>query len=264
MKSLLNKIKNLAISSPFYNQVRFNPLSDSLIELLFQKTQKGIDFYSSFLDKNNDNKLIFDIGANKGNKIKVFRKMGFEVIGLEPELTALSTLEYRFKNDKNVKIVNKGVSNQEGELDIFITASRSGLNTLNQKWTEIVEENKDGRWNYNQRFKRAYKVKVITLQELIEQFGIPYFIKIDVEGLELNVIKGLHKLPPFISFECNLPEFKDETLEIIERISDLNPLTTYQYSINDSLVAERWLKKNEIMNYISQTSEKYLEIISKS
>src|SRR5690606_21613639 len=139
--------------------------------------------------------------------VKVFRRMGYKVVAVEPEHAAISTLKYRFGKDKNVTIVNKGISDENGTLKIYITASRSGLNTLNPRWVDSLADEKDNRWHKKHKFEKSYDVQVITLEDLIQEFGVPYYVKIDVEGFELNVIKGLKSVPHFISFESNLPEF---------------------------------------------------------
>src|SRR5690606_34257673 len=175
----------------------------------------GINFDQSYLELTGKNKLIFDIGSNKGNKVKVFLKMGYKVVALEPEKTSHSTLSYRYKNNKNVTIVNKGVSYEEGVLKMYIASNRSGFNTLSHNWVESLKKNLDNVWDKKFEFKESYDVPVTTLEHLIDLYGVPYFIKIDVEGFELNVLKGLKSTPHFISFEANLPDFVNDTIEII-------------------------------------------------
>ena len=94
-------------------------------------------------------------------------------------------------------IVENGVSDQEGELTIHIAESRSGLNTLSDKWVSSLETEKENRWKKKHAFKESYTVKVTTLDHLFSTYGIPYFIKIDVEGYENKVIKGMGQVPGF-------------------------------------------------------------------
>jgi FkbM family methyltransferase len=56
-------------------------------------------------------------------------------------------------------------------------------------------------------FARRKAVKTTTLEELILTHDLPFFVKIDVEGYEASVIRGLQRPVPFLSFEVNLPEF---------------------------------------------------------
>jgi Methyltransferase FkbM domain len=44
---------------------------------------------------------------------------------------------------------------------------------------------------------------VVTVDSLIEAFGAPDYVKIDVEGFDLEVLQGLTRPPPLLSFEFN-------------------------------------------------------------
>lgn len=259
---MFNKLISAIIASPYYNIIRYNRLTDNIVELKEKKTKHNIDFYSAFLNPQQDNMLIFDVGANKGNKIKAFLKMGFEVVAFEPGIKSLETLNWRFKNNPKVTIVHKGVSSQEGELTMYVTAARSGLNTLSKQWVESLSENHENRFDTYHNYNDSYKVEVTTLNTAIQQFGMPYFIKIDVEGLELDVINGLNTLPHFISFEVNLPEFRTQSIEIIKRLTNLEPKLKYNYSVHDKLELSNWLDATEITSFIESTNIRYFEIIA--
>lgn len=261
---ILKKIEHLINRSPFYNLIRFNFFTDALIEWKTGRTKKAIDFYNSFLEKNTPNRIVFDIGANKGNKVKAFLKMGFKVIAVEPEKKALSTLHWRFGKNKNVVIVPKGVSDIEGELTIHIAEGRSGLNTLNEKWVNTLQSEKNNRWKTEHSFKKSYQVKITTPEQLFADHGLPYFMKIDVEGYENKVIRGIKSLPSYISFETNLPEFRDETLECIQTLTDLYPKIEFNYSFEDRLVSRDWVTGEAIRQLILRPDIRYMEIIGKS
>lgn len=261
---MFKKIESIINKSPFYNIIRFNQVSDLIVELKTNRTKKAIAFFESFLTKESANKLVFDIGANKGNKVKAFLKMGFKVVAVEPEKKALSTLKWRFSKNKNVNIVNKGISDSVSTLTIHIAEDRSGLNTLSDKWVQSLEDKKDNRWHKKHSFKKSYDIEVTTLEQLFAEYGDPFFIKIDVEGYEKKVIMGLKKMPPYLSFETNLPEFLQESLDCIEYLSSLSEKTMFNYSINDQLEADAWLSADGIRKIISDPSLRYMEIICRS
>ena len=261
---MLKRVESLINNSPFYNIIRFNPISDLIIETKTRKTKKAITFYSSFLNPEFSNKLIYDIGANKGNKVNAFLKMGFNVIAVEPERKAISTLKWRYGKNKKVTILENGVSDKESILTIHIAANRSGLNTVSTKWVESLEKEKTNRWQKKHAFKKEYEIKTITLDQLFQSYGIPYFIKIDVEGYEKNVIKGMNSLPSFISFETNLPEFREETIECIQLLTALSDKIMFNYSISDKLEMDHWVPGSEMIETIKTQGLRYMEIICKS
>ena len=254
-------------NSSLYNFLRYSALSNSIVELLTGKTATCKKFYASFLLNegagNKPNRLAFDIGANKGNKTAALLDLGFRVIGLEPEKKSLSTLNWRFAKDKRVTIIDKGVSDQPGVTSIFISGPRSGLNTMSSKWVDVLKNPAVNRWGKKFNYQGSYEVSLTTLNELVTQFGVPYFIKIDVEGYEHKVIKGLNHQAAFISFETNLPEFLEETIECIKHISTLSGNTVFNYSFTEALVSEHWLSAEEMIGKINDPAIRYMEIICK-
>ncbi len=260
----MSKLESLINNSFLYHPLRFSVLADGVYELLTNKTKKTTAFFNSFLCVNDNTKLLaFDIGANKGNKTKALLKLGFTVIALEPEKKAISTLQYRYKNNDKIKIVEKGVSSAEGFTAIYITEGRSGLNTMNTKWKDSLNDEDENRWQKQVEFKQHYQVPLTTIDILCAEFGNPYFIKIDVEGFELEVIKGIKSLPNFLTFEANLPEFTKETVECLEALYTLNKNILFNYSFEEKLVLKEWITFNEMVKYIETTEERYIEIICK-
>lgn len=256
-----SKIEQAILNSSYYNFIRYNTLSDLVIELKSNKTKKNIAFYSDFLDAGTPDKTIFDIGANKGNKVNAFLKMGFKVIALEPEKKSIETLKWRFGKNPQVTIVEKGVSDTIGELPVYITESRSGLNTLSEKWVKSIGDETENRWHASKQYRKSYTIQTTTLDELIKIYGIPYFIKIDVEGFELNVVKGLSTAPKFLSFECNLPEFISETTEILHLLKKLSANAQFQFSIDDAVESKGWMNIEEMLNILHSGKHRYMEII---
>jgi len=57
--------------------------------------------------------------------------------------------------------------------------------------------------DYSGQWARKATVPIVTLDTVIQHFGVPYFIKIDVEGFEEKVLDGLSIQPPLVSFEFN-------------------------------------------------------------
>lgn len=248
----------------FYNLLRYSRLSDFIVENATGRLKKSVSFYRSFLGKSpGTGKLAFDIGANKGNKIAALLEMGFRIIALEPEKNSLSTLKWRFAKDNRVTIVEKGVSDKKGSTNIYISEPRSGLNTMSKKWVDVLNNPGVNRWNKKVSYKDSYEVDLTTLDDLIQQYGLPYFIKIDVEGYEENVLRGLKHTPAFISFETNLPEFLQETIGCIEHISALSANAAYNYSLDDKLESDKWLTQAEMLEKIGDKSMRYMEIVCK-
>ena len=79
--------------------------------------------------------------------------------------------------------------------------------------------------------KAIFEVDKDFIPNLIKKFGNPQYIKIDVEGYELNVIKGLTKKSGIISFEIT-SEFFDEAIKCLKHLKKLS-YNNFTFSIGE-------------------------------
>ncbi|MFK7772103.1 MAG: FkbM family methyltransferase [Saprospiraceae bacterium] len=98
-------------------------------------------------------------------------------------------------------------------------------------------------------------MELTTLDQIIEQEGVPAFIKIDVEGYELEVIQGLNARIPLLSFEANFPEFKEETFLILERLVEIDEGCKFNFSINFRLELMEFVTEKELKEVISKIDD---------
>ena len=93
-----------------------------------------------------------------------------------------------------------------------------------------------------------------TLDNLIAIYGKPTFIKIDVEGFEHEVLKGLSQNVKFISFEYTVPEAITSVLDCIDRISTIDNQNNilFNYSVGETMewALDEWLPVNEMKKEI--------------
>jgi len=205
----------------------------------FQRKSNEI-FYKQFIG---ENKLFFDIGANVGFKTEVFRKLGVTVVSVEPQHSCFDILKNKFTKDDKVKLVNNGIGSQRGSLKIKISSSSSLISTFSDKWT------KDGRFN-NFLYDQEQDVEVITFEDLIADYGVPDFAKIDVEGYEYEVISGLKQKIPCLSFEFT-SEFFSDSIKIIDYLTSLG-YKNFNYGQGEKmkLKLNEWLDKDSFLRHI--------------
>ncbi len=214
-----------------------------------QAQKKYVKFYKQFLSPND---LCFDVGANIGNRTEAFLKCGCRVIAIEPQPTCCKYLENKFGD--SVDIIAKGLGAKESVEELFIPEA-STIATFSTQWRDAVK---------SQRFKNyswesSIHVEVTTLNKVIELYGIPIFCKIDVEGFEFEVLKGLNRPIPMISFEYTIPEETENLLNCIGRLHELDkkykfnftPNETMQFSLQEFISYYDFLKYVQSNNFIN-------------
>ena len=250
-KGLFYKLKYSA-TADLYNRL-FRP--EKRKELVHE-----LSFYKSFLPKC---RLIFDIGANDGRKTEVFTVLAAKVIACEPDPVNIEILHTRFRKSKQVVVEPVAVSDKEGTELLYIHHPGSELNTLNPGFKTILETDQKGRWKDPVQYSgNKITVKTQRLDSLIEKHGRPDFIKIDVEGSELKVLKRLGHPVPFISFEVLLPEFMDQAQEAIQLLVALDKNTIFNYSVEEKLVLANFLSAERFSNLLPELPIHHLEIIA--
>src|SRR5207253_1750567 len=105
----------------------------------------------------------------------------------------------------------------------------SNESVLSSFSTEFISSTKKTRFA-EFMWEKSEKVKMVTLDRLIEMYEIPDFIKIDVEGYELEVIRGLNQKVKSLSFEYTVPELEHNLAPICHKLDSLGPCK-FNYSI---------------------------------
>ena len=233
---------------------------------------KQVEFYRNILDGFRPQDLIFDVGANCGQKTDVFLRLGARVVAVEPDDANQSVLRekflsYRF-SPKPVVIIGKALSDRDSVQTMWIDGDGSAINTLSEKWVDALRSGPKRSHSDldSQEFARHKEVQTTTLEQLMVAHGEPFFVKIDVEGYERTVLSGLKRPVPYLSFEVNLPEFRAEGLECIELLSCLAPDGDFNYVVDYEigLGAKRWMKSGDISSMLEKSSASSVEIFWKT
>lgn len=211
--------------------------------------QKTLAFYAQFFQPDD---LCFDVGANIGNRAEIFVELGAKTVCFEPQEVCLNRLHQLFDGDQNVTIVEKAVGDYEGVAELSICEDASTISTLSDRWKT------SGRFSNSFEWNKTQSVPITTLDNLIETYGLPKFCKIDVEGFEVSVLKGLTKPIPFLSFEFNV-ELLTEAEECVRHLQTISS-AGFNYSIGESmeLVFPSWVSAEKLFEHLRQTDDRLL------
>jgi FkbM family methyltransferase len=171
---------------------------------------------------------IFDVGANKGQYLSVlFNELShrnFEIHCFEPGKYSFEILKNNAPDSAKVKLNNIGLGQSDGEFPLYYNEKGSGLASLTKRRLD----------HFNLNFSESEKIRLTTLDNYCMQNGIEHIhlLKLDVEGHELDVLKGADKMfsnksIDIVTFEfggCNIDTrsffqdfyyfFKEQNMEI--------------------------------------------------
>jgi FkbM family methyltransferase len=161
--------------------------------------------------------LVFDIGAHVGDRIGAFRAIGATVVALEPQPAAFRWLKLRYGWDRRVTLVQAAAGETPGTVTLHVNIANPTVSTASEVF---IEASRGAAGWEGQHWEDAISVPATTLDALIAKHGAPAFAKIDVEGFELAVLKGLRRALPALSFEFTTIQ-RDVAAACIERLEQL-------------------------------------------
>lgn len=164
-------------------------------------------------------KLVYDLGLHKGEDTEYYLKRGFKVVAVEAdeELVAKNERDFKEYIEKGDLVIVHGAISDVTE--DTITFYKNNKVTV---WGTVVKD-----WAQRNAALGAdsveVKVNVVRLKSLFEKYGIPYYLKIDIEGMDLVALKTLSECsvkPKYVSIESEKVHW-DSLIEEFEVLEEL-------------------------------------------
>ena len=181
--------------------------------------------------------LVFDVGANFGARTMAFLGLGARVVAIDPQERCVAELRARFGNHDRVTIVQTALGATQGEATMLVSNALT-VSSLSPQWVDKVKAS--GRFE-GCRWDKEVTVPVTRMDDLISAHGLPAFVKIDVEGFELEVLRGLSQPVAAISYEF-VGEGIETAIQCARHVHSLG-INEFNLSFGESMVMqqEQWM-----------------------
>jgi FkbM family methyltransferase len=181
-----------------------------------------ISAYCFYATKLRYGDLAFDIGANHGVHAARMLARGARVVAVEPQARLARELTARLPS---ATVLPLAVGDESGRAVLHHARESDGLASLDPTWSEYLGLSG---WYDDE------SVLVVTLDELLRQHGEPRLIKIDTEGFDHRVLRGLSRPIEHILFELHAARLQDAEESLVR----LDNLGRYALSLSRR---NRWL-----------------------
>jgi len=176
--------------------------------------------------------VVFDCGANVGEVSAVLAQTGATVHAFEPDPYAFGRLSKRFKGSSNVVLHNVAVGIREGTIKLM----RADNFDENPKGASVKSTVIAGGRKIDEAGENAVDVELIDLPALIEttakEHGEIAFLKMDIEGAELDLLEEMDKRSLFDSDRLTVAETHENKFkDLRDRFAAMRESITAKYPL---------------------------------
>jgi FkbM family methyltransferase len=198
---------------------------------------RQVAFYAQFVREGD---LVFDVGAHRGNRSKVFACLGARVVAFEPQADCAAYLGLMMRAVPGFALERVALGASEGVGALAKAGAMSSLSADFRQTMVAQARVERTRWQ-----GRPERVRLTTMDAAIGRHGVPTFVKIDVEGFEVQVLRGLSRPVPALSLEVTGDQV-EEAAACIDRLERLGRYR-YRFSRGESLAFawEAWVSAPE-------------------
>jgi FkbM family methyltransferase len=143
--------------------------------------------------------LIFDVGLNIGQDTAFYLSQGYRVLAVEADPVLAEAARKRFSQyiqGGSLEILNVGVATRDGVADFWICEEKPEFNSFHRTIA--------ARDSYSHK---CIQIPVLRFATIVERYGVPHFLKIDIEGNDMLCLDGLSSSssPRYLSVESECP-----------------------------------------------------------
>jgi FkbM family methyltransferase len=140
--------------------------------------------------------LIYDVGLHNGSDTAYYLHKGFRVVAIDANPVLAAAAQDRFKSEiahGRLTILNIGIAETEGTLSFWVNEANDTQSSFNEARAK--------------RYGQCHEIRVpcIHLSSVMGKHGVPYYMKVDIEGYDHLCLRSLtcSDRPKYISVEVD-------------------------------------------------------------
>ncbi|MGN6391630.1 MAG: FkbM family methyltransferase [Gemmatimonadales bacterium] len=171
--------------------------------------------------------IIFDVGAHKGEDSAFYLKLGYRVVAVEANPVLVRELKERFKREianGTYTVIDKAIADGDGDVSFFVNEVRSVWSTTDPAWA--VRNERLGAQSHE------ITVPSIRFAEILQTYGCPHYLKIDIEGADMLCLRDLGMVtcrPKYLSMESS----KTSWAELVAEFDALEQMGYTRFQVVD-------------------------------
>ena len=210
------------------------------------------DLYGPYIRRGD---LGFDVGARMGTYTEVFVELGAKVVAVEPNPACCEKL-IRMARSRDIRVESCAAGDAMGRLNLHVCAENPSISTMSEEWFAAAQQSPAHR---NNTWLGTVEVDVVTLDQLADRHGVPVLVKIDAEGFDDRVLRGMSFRPRAMSFEFNL-EIPDVTQRCLSAAIFAGDSYEFNYvcGMEMQLASDRWMDSAELQERLRNLAGEHL------
>lgn len=146
-----------------------------------------------------DDGLVYDVGMHDGEDTEFYLRRGFRVVGIEANPVLVARLREKFGREirtGRLVLVDRAIARAPGQVLFAVNRTMDVWGSID---ADFIERNRKAGAESD-----FLPVEAVRFADVVRAHGIPYYLKIDIEGMDMACVEGLWELaavPKYLSIE---------------------------------------------------------------
>jgi FkbM family methyltransferase len=164
--------------------------------------------------------LVIDVGLHRGEDTRFYLAKGFRCVAIEANPVLVEQAKRDFADelaDGRLRIFGVAIAERAGTVDLAVSDEATDWSSLCPGFVSRNEALSSTRY-------RTVEVPAMRFEDILTEVGIPRYLKIDIEGLDMLCVRALHAFderPEFISVESAVSSLDAPLKNVFDELAEL-------------------------------------------